>query len=96
MNTHTYATTVVKYTAMPRSEARSLRSYQQVREAHASVRDLRELLEAAGPLPLQDIAAGLDISVTETGRLVCRAVRAARLRQDEWERYSLSGPWRGW
>jgi hypothetical protein len=61
-----------------------------------SAPDVRELIEAAGPLFLRDIAEGLDVPVADLEPVVAMMVAQGLLRQDEWTRYALAGAWRGW
>lgn len=61
-----------------------------------SIEDVCELLDAAGPLPLRDIAGGLDVSIAGAAALVQRMVNFGYLRQDEWSRYRAAGDCRGW
>jgi hypothetical protein len=57
--------------------------------------DVRDLIEAAGPLVLDDIAGGLDVSLPEASLRVHTLVAGGCLQQDEWDRYRLAGSCRG-
>jgi hypothetical protein len=54
-----------------------------------------DLIEAAGPLGLRDIAGGLDASIRAVAARVRRMLRNGTLKQDEWARYRLWGECRG-
>ena len=51
--------------------------------------DVRDLIDAAGPLSLRDIAGGLDVSNYQAAALVHSMIEHNCLRQDEWERFRL-------
>jgi hypothetical protein len=51
--------------------------------------DVRDLIAAAGPLSLRDIAGGLGVSTSEATALLRSMVEHDGLRQDEWARYRL-------
>jgi hypothetical protein len=55
---------------------------------------VRDLLEAAGPLDVTNIAGGLGWAIDETTDAVGSLVAGGRLRADEWDRYGLAGAWR--
>lgn len=52
----------------------------------AGVADVRDLLEAAGPLDISDIAGGLDLPVAAVVGTVAWMLARGELRRDEWER----------
>jgi len=56
-----------------------------------AVSDVCDLIDAAGPLSLRDIAGGLDISLQQASCVVDWMLEHDCLRQDEWERHSLWG-----
>ncbi len=51
--------------------------------------DVGDLIDAAGPLSLRDIAGGLNVSMHQASTLVDWMLRHDWLRQDEWERHRL-------
>jgi hypothetical protein len=53
--------------------------------------DICELIDAAGPLTVDDLAAGLRVGSRETRALVGWLERNGDLRQDEWGRFALAG-----
>ena len=57
--------------------------------ARLSTSAVQDLLEAVGPLSVEDIAGGLGASVRETKAVVWRMVDEDRLRPDEWQRMKL-------
>jgi hypothetical protein len=63
------------------------------RQQHRSD-DVRELIEAAGPLDVCDIADGLEWTVGEAQTFVSSLVSDGHLQQDEWDRFRLAGDWR--
>jgi hypothetical protein len=67
---------------------------ESVRAPRVPVEDVRELLEAAGPLDVTNIAGGLGWAIDETTDAVGSLVAGGRLRADEWDRYGLAGEWR--
>jgi hypothetical protein len=56
--------------------------------------DVRDLIDAAGPLSLRDIAGGLDVSTHEASTVVRSMIEHHSLSQDEWERYRLPSAYR--
>jgi hypothetical protein len=52
--------------------------------------DVCELIDAAGPLALHDLAGGLNVPVSELAGRVRRMVSEGRLRQDEWARFATA------
>lgn len=60
-----------------------------------TVAEVCDLIDAAGPLTISDLAAGLGAGVRETGVLVDWLERHGDLRRDEWDRFRLSGMCRG-
>jgi hypothetical protein len=56
-----------------------------------SVDEICDLIEAAGPLTLADIAGGLDRSLRQVSACVQRMVARRLLRRDEFRRYRLHG-----
>ena len=64
------------------------------RTASVSVDRVRELLDAAGPLSLRDIAGGLNVAVRDAATVVRWMLDRGWLVHDEWERHRLSGPCR--
>ena len=56
-----------------------------------AVSDVCDLIDAAGPLSLRDIAGGLDISLQQASCVVGWMLEHDCLRQDEWERHGLWG-----
>jgi hypothetical protein len=56
-----------------------------------AVSDVCDLIDAAGPLSLRDIAGGLDVSLHQASTVVGSMLEHDCLRQDEWERHRLSG-----
>ena len=56
-----------------------------------SVDDVCDLLAAAGPLTVRDIAGGLAVPARQAASCVRRMVRERSLRRDEFGRYRLSG-----
>ena len=56
-----------------------------------TIEDVEELLAAAGPLTILDIAGGLDVSLREASMLVGKLQYAGCIHEDEdeWGRYSL-------
>jgi hypothetical protein len=59
--------------------------------ATVSVDDVCDLLEAAGPLTLCDIAGGLAVPVRRAAACIRRMLANRDLRRDEFGRYRLSG-----
>ncbi|MBI5288622.1 MAG: hypothetical protein HY873_06585 [Chloroflexi bacterium] len=55
-----------------------------------SSHDVRDLIDAAGPLSLRDIAGGLDAPLARVAGLVARMLAQGCLRQDEWGRHRRS------
>jgi len=55
----------------------------------ASDEEVRDLIAAAGPLTLCDIAGGLSASAAAAATCVRRMLRARQLRRDEFGRYQL-------
>ena len=76
--------------------ARALRLVTAIRPVAAApavavgTADVRDLLDAAGPLAIADIAGGLDISVKAASARVAAMLYCGCLRADEWGRYCLS------
>jgi hypothetical protein len=56
-----------------------------------SVDDVCDLIEAAGPLTLCDIAGGLDVPARRVVARIRRLVAARLLKRDEFGRYRLMG-----
>jgi hypothetical protein len=56
-----------------------------------SVEAVRELIDAAGPLTIRDIAGGLDVAAHEASAVVGRMMLEGCLSRDEWDRHRLSG-----
>ena len=58
----------------------------------ATIDDVEDLLAAAGPLTMLDIAGALDVSLTEASVLVGTLQYAGCIREDEdeWGRYALA------
>jgi hypothetical protein len=56
-----------------------------------SSEDVVGLIDAAGPLTADDIAGGLDVSLSETFTRLQSMVNAGCVQQDEWSRYRLWG-----
>jgi predicted transcriptional regulator len=52
--------------------------------------DVCELIEAAGPLSIRDLAGGLNLPLPEVAAQVRRMASEERLQQDEWERYTTA------
>jgi hypothetical protein len=57
--------------------------------ASISVREVRDLIDAAGPLTLRDIACGLAVPVRRAAARVRQMVGAGALSRDEFGRYRL-------
>lgn len=53
--------------------------------------DVRDLIDAAGPLTLRDIAGGLDVPLRLAAERVRRMVAGRTLTRDEFGRYRLWG-----
>jgi hypothetical protein len=53
--------------------------------------EVRELIDAAGPLTICDIAGGLAVSVRAAVPAVRRMLSSGCLRRDEFDRYRLWG-----
>jgi hypothetical protein len=53
--------------------------------------EVTALIDAAGPLSLKDIAAGLSATVREAASVVWRMLDDGSLRTDEWSRHALVG-----
>ena len=75
--------------------ARALRAVTGIRPIPAPVVSVnmaivRDLLDAAGPLTIADIAGGLDVSVKSASGRVAAMLYCGCLRADEWGRYRLS------
>ena len=60
-------------------------------ERAASPDEVCELIEAAGPLTIRDIAGGLAVSIRQASASVQLMVRRNWLKQDEFRRYRLCG-----
>jgi hypothetical protein len=58
-------------------------------ERNVSTAEVAELIEAAGPLSVRDIAGGLGVTVSAALGAVRQMVERHRLREDEWDRFSL-------
>ena len=90
MTTQTY-TTATNFHSTPTvvrtSPAATARPSRQLRRA--STADVCDLIDAAGPLSLCDIAGGLDIHVAQASRVVRTMVADACLREDEWGRFGI-------
>ena len=56
-----------------------------------SVDDICDLIDAAGPLALDDIAGGLNRSLRQVSACVQRMVQRRLLERDEFRRYRLRG-----
>lgn len=56
-----------------------------------SAGDVRDLIDAAGPLSLRDIAAGLGVPVYRAATIVNWMLEHDCLQQDEWRRHTLRG-----
>jgi hypothetical protein len=56
-------------------------------ERRVSTSDVRDLIDAAGPLTLRDIAGGLDVPERRAARVVATMTKGDRLQQDEWGRW---------
>ncbi len=56
-----------------------------------AVSDVCDLIDAAGPLSLRDMAGGLDVSLHQASTVVGWMLDHDCLRQDEWEQHRLSG-----
>jgi hypothetical protein len=61
------------------------------RERKVDSVEVVELIEAAGPLTLQDIAGGLDVSLGQASVVVQTMLDRNCLKQDEWERHRIWG-----
>ena len=61
-----------------------------------TIEDVEDLLAAAGPLTILDIAGGLDVSLREASMLVGKLQYAGCVQEeeDEWGRYTLVDEWR--
>jgi len=59
------------------------------RHREPSVADVRDLIDAAGPLAPRDVAAGLGAPSPATRGVVAWMLRHGRLREDEWGRVAL-------
>ena len=68
-----------------------VRPFFVVRPRAITAADVQDLLEAAGPLSLRDIAGGLQVSEREAEVRVASMVAAGALGADEWGRYRLRG-----
>jgi hypothetical protein len=55
-----------------------------------SVDAVCDLIEAAGPLTVRDIAGGLDVPLRQASASVHRLARSNCLKQDEFRRYRLT------
>ena len=60
-------------------------------ERTASPDEVCDLIAAAGPLTVRDIAGGLAVSARQASASVQLMVRRNCLKQDEFRRYRLSG-----
>lgn len=60
-----------------------------VPQRRAAAGDVRDLIDAAGPLSLRDIAGGTGIAPHEAAQIVAHMVAHGVLRRDEWGRHSL-------
>jgi hypothetical protein len=56
-----------------------------------STADVQDLIDAAGPLALRDIAGGLDCAVRDAATRVQQLLEQGCLRRDEFRRYRLVG-----
>ena len=56
-----------------------------------SVDDVRDLLDAAGPLTLRDIAGGLAVPARRVAGRIRQMLADCALKQDEFGRYRLTG-----
>jgi hypothetical protein len=56
-----------------------------------SIVQVCDLIEAAGPLTIEHVAGGLDVSVPEASAFVRLMVMRGWLKQDEFGRYRLCG-----
>ena len=54
-----------------------------------AVADICDLIEAAGPLALCDIAGGLDVPVAVASPVVQSMIADACVREDEWGRFAM-------
>jgi hypothetical protein len=52
-----------------------------------SIDDICDLLDAAGPLTVRDIAGGLNVTIRQASACVQRMVLSHCLRRDEFRRY---------
>ncbi len=57
-----------------------------------STDEVCDLIDAAGPLTVRDIAGGLDVPLRQASASVHRLAQRNCLKQDEFRRYRLSGP----
>ena len=76
--------------------ARALRAVTAIRPAApspaiaAEIAAVRDLLDAAGPLTMADIAGGLDITVKAASARVAALLYCGCLRPDEWGRFRVT------
>lgn len=69
----------------------AVRPAEHAPAARVSPDDVRGLIDAAGPLSLRDIAAGLGVPAHRASRVVEWMLDHDCLRQDEWRRLTLRG-----
>ena len=72
------------------TQARSVRA---VTSRGVSPDDVRELIDAAGPLALRDVAAGLGVPAHRAAAVVGWMLDHDCLRQDEWRRLTVRACW---
>jgi hypothetical protein len=66
-------------------------SSERTPAAGVAAAEVCDLIEAAGPLTVRDIAGGLAVSVRQASASVQLMVRRNCLKQDEFRRYRLCG-----
>ena len=91
---HTQRTTVIEgaragATLVPHASGDATRARD--RTPAVSPGAVRDLLDAAGPLSLRDIAAGLGVPMQRASHIVSWMLDHDCLRQDEWRRHTVRG-----
>ena len=96
MNATAYAATNITRFPAPRrlQQAAVAPRVTATTTPRVSASDVRDLIEAAGPLSMRDIAGGLGVTEREAASVIRWMADAGELKQDEWGRLRLWGAYR--